>query len=216
MLGNRRIRWTFAKFLQQLPLFVALLALFFLSGFAALLYQVVWQRVLFSVYGIDITSVTVIVTVFMLGLGIGSIAGGAISRRARRIVLPLFAALELGIGVFGFFSLPLFDAVSRHTLDLSRIATGTVTFFLLLLPTTLMGATLPLLVEYATAKSHNVGRSVGALYFANTLGAAVGAAAAGVLLLGLFGLAATVTGAAAINILLAVGVFVVWRREAAA
>jgi len=195
---------------------VALLALFFLSGFAALLYQVVWQRVLFSVYGIDITSVTVIVTVFMLGLGIGSIAGGALSRRMRRAALPLFAALELGIGVFGFFSLPLFDAVARHTLDLSRVATGMVTFSLLLVPTTLMGATLPLLVAHATERSHNVGRSVGVLYFANTLGAAVGAAAAGVLLLGLFGLAATVQGAAAINALLAVGVWFVWRKEEAA
>ena len=109
---------------------MALLTLFFLSGFAALLYQVVWQRVLFSVYGIDITSVTVIVTVFMLGLGIGSIAGGALSQRLRRMALPLFAALEAGIGVFGFFSLPLFDAVAMHTLDLSRVATGAVTFLL--------------------------------------------------------------------------------------
>ena len=189
-----------------------LLALFFLSGFAALLYQVVWQRVLFSVYGIDITSVTVIVTVFMLGLGVGSIAGGALSNRMRNKALPLFAALEAGIGLFGFFSLPLFDAVTMHTLNLSRVATGLVTFGLLLVPTTLMGATLPLLVSHATAKSHNVGRSVGALYFANTLGAAVGAAAASMFLLGLLGLLTTVNVAAMINIALAVGVWLVWRK----
>ncbi len=192
---------------------MTLLVLFFLSGFAALLYQVVWQRVLFSVYGIDITSVTVVVTVFMLGLGIGSIAGGALSQRMRRATLPLFALLELGIGVFGFFSLPLFAAVAGRTLDLSRFATGVVAFLLLLIPTTLMGATLPLLVSYATARTHNVGRSVGALYFANTLGAALGAFAAGMLLLGLFGLAGTVRGAAVLNLLLAAGVFVLWRRE---
>jgi len=192
---------------------MTLLVLFFLSGFAALLYQVVWQRVLFSVYGIDITSVTVVVTVFMLGLGIGSIAGGALSQRMRRAALPLFALLELGIGVFGYFSLPLFAAVAGRTLDLSRFATGVVAFLLLLIPTTLMGATLPLLVSHATARSHNVGRSVGALYFANTLGAALGAFAAGMLLLGLFGLAGTVRGAAVLNLLLAAGVFVLWKRE---
>jgi predicted membrane-bound spermidine synthase len=191
-----------------------LLTLFFLSGFAALLYQVVWQRVLFSVYGIDITSVTVVVTVFMLGLGVGSLVGGALSERMRSRALLLFAILEAGIGLFGFFSLGLFELVAGRTLDLSRIATGVVAFLLLLVPTTLMGATLPLLVSHATARSHNVGRSVGVLYFANTLGAAAGAFAAGMFLLGLFGLANTVNGAAALNMLLAVGVLWLWRKEA--
>ena len=161
----------------------------------------------------DITSVTVVVTVFMLGLGIGSIVGGALSQRMRRAALPLFALLELGIGLFGFFSLPLFGVVAGRTLDLSRFATGVVAFLLLLIPTTLMGATLPLLVSHATARTHNVGRSVGALYFANTLGAAMGAFAAGMLLLGVFGLSGTVRGAAVLNILLAVGVLLLWRRE---
>ncbi|MEM8882609.1 MAG: fused MFS/spermidine synthase [Planctomycetota bacterium] len=192
---------------------MALLTIFFLSGFAALLYQVVWQRVLFSVYGIDHTSVAVIVTVFMLGLGIGSLVGGALSERHRRRALPFFAVIELGIGLFGFFSLPIFAFVTGQTLDLSRFATGLVAFLLLLVPTTLMGATLPLLVAHATARSHNVGRSVGVLYFANTLGAAIGAFAAGLFLLGLLGLAGTVRGAAVLNILLALGVLGIWLRE---
>ena len=193
-----------------------LLALFFLSGFAALLYQVVWQRVLFSVYGIDITSVTVVVTVFMLGLGAGSLLGGALSERMRSRALLLFAILEAGIGLFGLVSLPLFEFVAGRTLELSRTSIGLVTFALLLVPTTLMGATLPLLVQYATARSHNVGRSVGLLYFANTLGAAAGAFGAALLLLGLFGLAHTVVGAAALNLVLAAAVLLVWRREGAA
>src|SRR5450756_915806 len=58
-----------------------LYVLFFLSGFPALLYQVVWQRALFTIYGVNIESVTVIVTVFMLGLGLGSLAGGWLSKR---------------------------------------------------------------------------------------------------------------------------------------
>ena len=56
--------------------------LFFLSGFPALLYQIVWQRALFTLYGVNIESVTIIVTVFMLGLGIGSLAGGWLSSRS--------------------------------------------------------------------------------------------------------------------------------------
>src|SRR5271170_5416922 len=55
--------------------------LFFLSGFPALLYQIVWQRALFTLYGVNIESVTMIVTVFMLGLGLGSLAGGRLSSR---------------------------------------------------------------------------------------------------------------------------------------
>lgn len=193
---------------------MVLLALFFLSGFAALLYQVVWQRVLFSVYGIDIASVTVVVTVFMLGLGMGSLVGGALSERFRSRALLLFALFEAGIGVFGFFSLGLFELVAGRTLDLSRTSTGIVAFLLLLVPTTLMGATLPLLVSYATARSHNVGRSVGMLYFVNTLGAALGAFAAGMFLLGMLGLAMTVNVAAALNVLLGVAVIGFWRSEA--
>jgi spermidine synthase len=55
--------------------------LFFLSGFPALIYQIVWQRALFALYGVDIESATLIVTIFMLGLGLGSLAGGWLSAR---------------------------------------------------------------------------------------------------------------------------------------
>jgi predicted membrane-bound spermidine synthase len=193
---------------------VVLLFIFLLSGFAALLYQVIWQRALFAFYGIDITSVTVVVTAFMLGLGVGSLTGGALSKRAGERVLPLFAAFEFGIGLFGIFSLDIFAGVAAGTLHLSRLATGFVAFLLVLAPTTFMGATLPLLVEHATRRSGNVGRSVGVLYFVNTLGAALGSFAAAALLLGLFGLEATTRGAAALNLMLGAAVIWLHRRTA--
>ncbi len=59
---------------------VRLYAVFFVSGFPALIYQIVWQRALFVIYGLDAVSVTIVVTAFMLGLGLGSLAGGALSR----------------------------------------------------------------------------------------------------------------------------------------
>jgi predicted exporter len=67
-------------------LLAAVSVIFFASGFPALVYQLVWQRALFAIYGINVESVTVVVTAFMLGLGLGSLAGGVISRIRR---LPL-------------------------------------------------------------------------------------------------------------------------------
>src|SRR3569833_3992104 len=75
--------------------------LFFASGFPALFYQIVWQRALFTIYGVNIQSVTVIVTVFMLGLGLGSLAGGRLSSRPGLNVLRVFGLIELVNGSFG-------------------------------------------------------------------------------------------------------------------
>ena len=80
------------------PSLAWLFPLFFASGFAALLYQVVWQRALFTLYGTNVESVTVIVTAFMLGLGVGSLLGGQVSKNPRANVARLFALAEVGIG----------------------------------------------------------------------------------------------------------------------
>ena len=63
--GERLDRWT-----------RILCVLFFFSGFPALIYQLTWQRALFRIFGVNIESVTIVVTAFMLGLGLGSLAGG--------------------------------------------------------------------------------------------------------------------------------------------
>src|ERR1035437_6376246 len=82
--------------------------LFFLSGFPALLYQIVWQRALFTLYGVNIESVTMVVTAFMLGLGLGSLVGGALSRSRRLPLLQVFGLVELLIASYGMFSLKTF------------------------------------------------------------------------------------------------------------
>src|SRR5215203_3057435 len=86
-----------------------LYAVFLVSGFAAILYQVVWQRSLFRLLGTSSESVTMVVTAFMLGLGLGSLAGGALSVRSRWPLPLLFGAIETGIGAFGLISMPLFQ-----------------------------------------------------------------------------------------------------------
>jgi predicted membrane-bound spermidine synthase len=173
---------------------------FFLSGFAALLYQLVWQRALFAIYGINIESVTMVVTAFMLGLGLGSLAGGALSKNPKRPALVLFSLVEAAIGLFGLGSLPLFRAVGAATLALPPAATACVTFALVLVPTMLMGGTLPLLVAHEVRVSGNVGRSVGMLYFVNTLGSAIASLAAAIVLLRVLGQSGTVRLAAAVNV----------------
>ena len=68
-----------------------LCVLFFFSGFPALIYQLTWQRALFRIFGVNIESVTIVVTAFMLGLGLGSLVGGWLSKRRGIQVLPLLA-----------------------------------------------------------------------------------------------------------------------------
>ena len=173
---------------------------FFVSGFAALLYQVVWQRSLFAIFGINIESVTVVVTAFMLGLGLGSLVGGTSSREGR----PAGAArlrrhrgrpsASSGCSRSGSFAWS-----ARRRWPLRALVTALVTFLLVLVPTMLMGSTLPVLVAHLVRRWTNVGSSVGALYFVNTLGSALASFAAVLFLLGKLGQHGTVDVAAACN-----------------
>ncbi len=181
-------------------LILTLCVIFFVSGFPALIYQLVWQRSLFTLYGVNIESITVVVSAFMLGLGLGSFAGGALSGRSGVPQLLVFGLLELGIATFGLASLSLFEWVGTFTLGASTLTTGLYSFALVLVPTILMGATLPLLVSYLVNASGNVGRSVGLLYFVNTLGSAAACFAVALVLMRSLGLEGSVQLAAFINL----------------
>jgi spermidine synthase len=148
-------------------------ALFLCSGMPALIYQIVWQRVLFLIYGVNSQSVAVVVSAFMLGLGLGSLLGGRLSARFPNHGTFLFACAELGVAVFGLASLRIFHWFAAFTSGASLPAVIVYSLLLLLLPTILMGATLPLLVEQLVRTSGSVGNSVSRLYFVNTLGSAI-------------------------------------------
>ncbi len=188
-------------------------ALFFSSGFPALLYQIVWQRALFTIYGVNVESVTVIVTVFMLGLGLGSLAGGRLSTISGVRALRAFGLIELSIGVFGASSLWIFHGTAQFTAGKSTAVTGAVTFVLLLVPTLLMGSTLPLLVAHLVRRTANVGESVGSLYAVNTFGSAFACLCAAVFLMRLLGESGTVRLAASLNILVGTCAFLLSRRS---
>jgi len=150
----------------------ALSVLFFVSGMAALVYQVAWQRTLFRYFGVNMEPVTIIVSIFMLGLGLGALAGGRLSRLSPGRLPALFVGIELGIGAFGAISLPLIHRVGEAAMTSSLLTVSLAVYALLAVPTFLMGATLPVLVAWLHHTYHDVGRSVARLYFVNTLGSA--------------------------------------------
>lgn len=161
----------------RLALPVALGA-FFLSGFAALLYQVIWQRMLVIFSGADVYSVTVTVAAFMAGLGCGSLAGGYIADRLPRgWALAFFGFSELSVAGFALASKWLYyDFLYVQHGDLARdpLTMGVVLFVSMLFPTFFMGTSLPLLSRALASTVETAPGTIGALYGVNTLGAAAG------------------------------------------
>ena len=176
-------------------------AVFFVSGMPALVYQLIWQRSLFTMFGINVEAVTVVVAGFLLGLGFGSFAGGRVSRRPSLNLLAAFGTIELIIGGFGVLSLRIIDVVGHATLHLPIVALTGVTLLLLFVPTLFMGATLPILTAYLVGRSRNVGRSVGLLYCVNTVGSATACLASALFLMRIAGMQGAVTIAAGVNFL---------------
>jgi spermidine synthase len=174
--------------------------LFFLSGMAALVYQVTWQRVLFASFGVNIESVTLVVTIFMFGLGVGSMLGGALSKRYPHTLPRLFLLCEVVVGAFGIISLPLIRAVGDVMVHSSLPAVALAISGLLAVPTLMMGATLPILVAHLHQHFQHVGRTVGLLYFVNTLGSAASSYLTASVLFVLGGQQAAVLCAAVLNL----------------
>jgi spermidine synthase len=195
---------------------LALLA-FFLSGFAAVLYQVIWQRLLAFFSGADIYSITIIVAAFMAGLGLGNLVGGRLADRlGSRASLKAFAIAEISIGVFGLFSKLLFYDllyVRLPQLGDSAIVATLVLFVSLVLPTFLMGVSLPLLSRALTHNVADAGRIIGSLYGWNTLGAATGAFATTWILVPNIGLEGALLYGVAANLLCALGAFAIGSRD---
>jgi MFS family permease len=187
--------------------------LFFASGVAAVLYQVAWQRALFSWYGVDLDSVSTIVSVFMLGLGFGAMIGGWLADKFQCARILTFSLIEMAIGVFGFFSLDIIDHIGAHFAADTLPQLVALTFLVFAAPTSAMGATLPVLVTELIDRKNNVGFSTGALYFVNTLGAATGALVAGLALLSLDGLGGLVTVAAILNLSIGAVAFMAVRKK---
>jgi len=200
----------------SLPSSLFVPACFFLSGFAGLALEMVWSRMLSLHIGGSAEAVTAVVTAYMGGLGLGSLAAASFARRVRR-PLRLYALLEIAVALFALAS-PLllrapdglyrlahdYEEVSRALPFAVRFATS---MLLLMVPTFAMGATLPLLVEDLTRRGGGYATRVAVLYGINTVGAVAGTVAAGFWLLPGFGNTTTLVVAAALDLVVAVVLF---------
>jgi spermidine synthase len=206
----------------HLTIFAVVLALFFLSGMTGLVYQVIWTRYLVFVFGSTTFATATVLTVFMGGLALGSFVAGRVADKIKNRLL-VYGILEGFIGAWALLapilfnqSIPLYRAIWQHfhlSLMTFSLARFLVVSCILLPPTTAMGATLPLLARFVTDTLNVVGRRVGTLYSANTLGAVSGSLVAGFFLLPTIGLSATTEVAAAGNFLLLVATLICSRSR---
>jgi len=187
-------------------------ALFFLSGFSALIYQTVWQRLLGLFGGSDTVSASLVVSAFLAGLGIGSLLAGLFADRlTKRQALLLFALVEILIGAYAAVSIPIFhDVLLGMLIELSRsrALTFIAAFVALLVPTVLMGLSLPLLARALVSDLDKAAGRISVLYGINTLGAGVGALVAGLWLIGSFGYWPAVLWGAACNVAVGLGALI--------
>jgi len=199
--------------------------LFFFSGLAALIYQVVWMRHLSLFFGSDVYAAAVTLSVFMGGLSLGSWLAERFVSRVKRPLLG-YGLIEIAIGLyaFAFHALlrsftPLLESVYRTYFDsapatyqFTRIA---IAALVLVPPTTLMGATLPLVVQSFVRREGELGRFGGFFYAINTLGALAGTLLAAFALIPWIGIARTTFVAVATNLLIGTIVAVVGSRTKA-
>jgi spermidine synthase len=180
----------------------------FLSGCSALLFQTLWLRLSGLAFGNSVWSAALILSSFMAGLALGS-AIAASTTLPRLRPLRVYAGLEMIVALFGctlVFGLPLlgewmrpvFQAFWNHQ-QLLNVLRFAISFLILLLPTTAMGLTLPVLLEDPLLKRQEFGRGIGFLYGANTLGAMAGALLGEIYLIQACGLLGTAWTAAAVG-----------------
>ncbi len=195
--------------MSRRPAVEVLLACLFVSGATALVYEVVWLRMLGLVFGHTVYAITAVLAAFMGGLGLGAYVFG---RHAASCSDPLrtYGIVEVAIGVYCALSPGLFWIASHVYMRLHVTLTAAyatfslvqfaLVFAVLLLPTALMGATLPLLVQGLVRDERGISRTVSILYAVNTFGAVVGVALAGYVLLPAWGNRAVLWAAAATNV----------------
>jgi spermidine synthase len=185
------------------------LALYVLSGACGLVYEIVWMRRLALTFGVTVFATSTVLAAFMAGLGLGS---WLVARRIDESPNPVrvYAWLEIGIGLYALALQWIFPALEplyvalAHLLEghflAFNLARGAVAFCVLLVPTTMMGGTVPAIGRYLVTTADAVGWNVGLLYAMNTLGAVLGCLAAGFVLVATLGMTGTTVLTAAANV----------------
>jgi spermidine synthase len=190
-----------------------LFAAIFISGASALVYQLIWVRLLGLVFGVSSFAVATVVAVFLLGLGLGSYIFGGWSERTRD-PLRIYMYVELGIATTSLIAyiviatLPIYRYLYEYAynnlgfygLSLARLL---LSMIVLLPPVLLIGGTMPLLAKYFLRDPANLGSSFSKIYYLNTLGACAGALLTGFVFVRYFGVIGTLMIAIGGNLLVA-------------
>jgi len=185
---------------------------FFFSGFAALIYQVLFSKILSYTFGSNSSAIYTVLATYMGGMAIGAWLGGKIVH-IKLPPLKTYALIETFIAIYCFLSPVIFDLVQniyvsfgqgiqsgQINLDIFRFILGVV---VLLIPTILMGITLPVLIQHFKFRRKNYGNSIAILYSFNTIGAAMGALISGYFIIPMIGIKNTINLAVWINLLAA-------------
>jgi spermidine synthase len=204
-----------------------LFLVFFFSGFCALIYQVIWTRLAFSSFGIITPVLSVVISVFMLGLSVGAWAGGkwidTLVRKTGQPALLFYALAELMIGIGGLLVPKLFAAgegllLSSGQADSFRyLALSAVVLGCSILPWCLfMGATFPLVMAHVREREPRSADSFSYLYLANVVGAMTGCLVTAVVFVEVFGFKKTLWIAASINFMIAASSgYIAWTKRTA-
>ena len=190
-----------------------LFAAIFISGASAMIYQLIWVRLLGLVFGVSSFAVATVVAVFLLGLGLGSYFFGRWSERARD-PLRVYLYVELAIAATSIIAylvieaLPIYRYLYEYAynnlgfygLSVARLLLSTL---VLLPPVFFIGGTMPLLAKYFLRDPANLGSSFSKIYYLNTLGACAGALLTGFVFVRYFGVIGTLTIAVGGNLAVA-------------
>lgn len=198
-----------------------MLLVYYLSGVSGLIYQIVWLRLLAEIFGNSTYALSTILAAFMAGLALGSWLGGTRISKVSKVI-HLYIRLEIGIAVSAALVTILFVNYSgwyapiysqlQHSLSLLTIIQFIVCFLLVFIPTTLMGATVPTMAHIIITRIQNIGHDFSVMYALNTLGGMTGVVFTSFLLLEYVGLYGTVGIAVSINLLIGLGVLLLFGR----
>ena len=188
--------------------------LLFISGTAALIYQVLWIKQLSLVIGVEVYAITTGISAFFAGLALGGLLFGRFADRLGKPLL-LYAGLEIGVALLGIgatFGLSMAAAPFARLEQQFGLLAWLLPLLLVGLPALLMGGTLPVLVRALAADPQHLGRAGGRLYAANTGGAIVGTLLTAFVLIATLGVRGSAFAAALLNIIAAIGALLVQRR----
>ena len=201
---------------------------FFISGVTALVYEIIWTRQLTLVFGHTVYSVAIVLSAFMAGLGCGSYVWGNVIDRAvaerektppllvyGRIEILIFATSAVLSLIFSEFHV-VYAWMHRWLPEspvLYDVLKAALAFLLMFIPTTFMGATLPIISKYFVTDNSRLGTQIGTLYAINTLGAAVGCVLTGFLFIAAFGVLQTALIASCANLIIGIGCIRIVQEE---